>query len=274
MKTSDRVSVWNIAHRGASSLAPENTLAAGRKAFAVGADMWEVDVVLSRDGELLIFHDDTLERTTNAAERFPERAPWPLAAFSADELRTLDAGSWYVDRDPFGEIARGHVSPEEQRAYRGEPIPSLLQVLALTRSHHWLVNLELKSVARPEDADALVPAVLRWIDLMGMAPYVLLSSFVHEWVHQVRELNPRLAIAALIDEGEEVDWDTLAFPVYNLPLSLATRDRIRELHRAGRRVNVWAVNEENTMRELIAWGVDGIFTDYPQRLRRIVREGS
>ncbi|MEM5790386.1 MAG: glycerophosphodiester phosphodiesterase family protein, partial [Syntrophobacteraceae bacterium] len=71
-----RSNLLNIAHRGARSLAPENTLAAARKALMLGAHMWELDVRLSRDGHLVVIHDATLDRTSNAAELFPDRAPW------------------------------------------------------------------------------------------------------------------------------------------------------------------------------------------------------
>ncbi|HFD40915.1 MAG TPA: glycerophosphodiester phosphodiesterase, partial [Anaerolineae bacterium] len=92
--------VVNIAHRGARSLAPENTLVAARKALAVGADLWETDVAVTADGELILFHDDSLVRTTDAERRFPDRAPWTFTTFSLAEIRSLDAGSWFVETDP------------------------------------------------------------------------------------------------------------------------------------------------------------------------------
>ena len=99
--------VLNIAHAGARSLAPENTLAAARKALEVGADLWETDVAVTSDGELILFHDDSLARTTNAPVRFPDRSPWTFTTFTLAEIRSLDAGSWFVETDPFGQIAAG-----------------------------------------------------------------------------------------------------------------------------------------------------------------------
>ncbi len=269
-----RCRVLNIAHRGARSLAPENTLAAARKALAAGADMWEVDISVTADGELVLMHDDSLARTTNVAARFPHRAPWTVTTFTKAELDTLDAGSWFVEEDPFGEIQAGHVSPEDIREYRGESIPTVREALRFTQAHHWRINLELKALPPPMEDFPVVEKVLTLIAEERAEECVVISSFVHRWLREVREANPRLEVAALIGYGEaqEVDWDTLEFPTYNLRLSLATRERIQRLRAAGRGVNVWVVNEESDMRRLLAWGVTGIFTDFPHRLARVLRD--
>ena len=94
----------NIAHRGASSLAPENTLAAARKALDLGADMWELDVQMTADGELVILHDNTLKRTSNVETIFPVRRPWRVHQFNLNEIRQLDFGSWFEEQDPFGQV--------------------------------------------------------------------------------------------------------------------------------------------------------------------------
>ena len=88
----------NIAHRGARSLAPENTLAAARKGLEVGADMWELDIQMTADGELIVIHDNTLKRTSNVREVFPKRKPWLVHEFTLDEIRLLDFGSWWKSR--------------------------------------------------------------------------------------------------------------------------------------------------------------------------------
>ncbi len=266
--------VLNIAHRGARSLAPENTLAAARKALAVGADMWEVDISVTADGELVLMHDDSLARTTNAPARFPRRSPWTVTTFTRAELSALDAGSWFVEEDPFGEIQAGHVPPEELQSYRGEHIPTVREAVRFTVSHHWRINLELKALPPPMQDFPVVEKVLEIIAEEGAEECVVLSSFVHRWLREIRERNPRLKVAALIGYGEaqEVDWDTLEFSTYNLRLSLATPERIQRLREAGREVNVWVVNEEEEMRRLIALGVTGIFTDFPQRLAHVLRD--
>ncbi len=264
--------VLNIAHRGACSLAPENTLAAARKALEAGADMWEVDVAVTSDGQLVLMHDDSLARTTDVETRFPNREPWTFTTFTEAELETLDAGTWFVETDPFGEIRAGHVSQEEQAHYRGEHIPTVREALRFTKEHHWRINLELKALPAPLENYPVVESVLRLVEEEGAEDCVVISSFQHRWLRQARARNPRIEIAALIGYGEaqDVDWETLEFPTYNLRLSLATRERIERLRAAGKGVNVWVVNDEEDMRRLIEWGVTGIFTDYPQRLAKVL----
>ena len=104
------MTVLNIAHRGARSLAPENTLAAARKAFEVGANMWELDVSVTGDGALVVFHDDALTRVTDAETVFPSHTPWHLADFTLAELKQLDTGSRFIQDDPHGQIAAGALS--------------------------------------------------------------------------------------------------------------------------------------------------------------------
>jgi len=115
--------VENIAHRGARAFAPENTLEAIRKAADLGADAVEIDVQLSADGEPVVFHDDTLERCTDAATVFSSRAPWSTAGFTLAELRQLDAGSWFADELGHEPAARQtflhSLTDEERRVHLG-----------------------------------------------------------------------------------------------------------------------------------------------------------
>ncbi|MCP4367686.1 MAG: glycerophosphodiester phosphodiesterase, partial [Deltaproteobacteria bacterium] len=94
----------NIAHRGARSIAPENTLEAAQKAYDLGAHMWETDIQITKDEKLVLFHDNSLARTTDAESRFPDRHPCMFTSFTLDEIRSLDAGSWFVKADPHQQI--------------------------------------------------------------------------------------------------------------------------------------------------------------------------
>ncbi len=269
-----RKKVLNIAHRGARSLAPENTLAAAHKALEVGADMWEMDVAVTADGKLVVLHDDSLARTTNVEQVYPDRSPWIFTTFTRAELDRLDAGSWFNETDPFGEIAAGHVSAEEQTLYRGIHIPTVREALEFTRKYpHWRVNVELKEQPEPMKSFPLVAPLLQLIAETHTEARVVISSFNHDWLREVRERNPRLELVALIGHGkaQDVDWDTLEFAAYNLRITLATEARIRRLQAAGRKVYVWVVNEEAEMRQFIELGVDGLFTDFPQRLARVLQ---
>ncbi|WP_371802908.1 glycerophosphodiester phosphodiesterase family protein [Candidatus Lokiarchaeum ossiferum] len=136
-----------MAHRGASHLAPENTLVAGQVASDWGAIGWEVDVSISYDGILFLCHDDTAERTTNIAEIFPERVHDDVTMFNMSELHQLDAGSWFVEKDPYKTIHEGYVSQTEAEAFRGEKIPTLAEVLNLTRELDLYVDIDAEGPA-------------------------------------------------------------------------------------------------------------------------------
>ncbi len=264
----------NIAHRGASSLAPENTLAAARKALEAGADLWELDVAVTADHELILFHDDSLARTTDVAQRFPDRVPWTFTTFTLAEIRTLDAGSWFVERDPHQQIAAGAVSPEDQRAYRGEPVPTLREALRFTRDHNWRVNIELKRLPPPLEDFPVVERVLALIDELDMVEQVVISSFVHPWLRQIRAQRPEIAVQALIgfSSTEPLDWGDLTFQTYNVRHTLTSPAEVRSRRAQGIAVNPFVVNQPDEMAAYIAAGVAGLITDFPQRLSRVLAD--
>lgn len=266
----------NIAHRGARSLAPENTILAARRAIAVGADLWELDVAMTADGELVVLHDDTLERTSNASRMYPDRAPWGVHTFTLDELRKLDFGAWFVEKDPFQQIAGGAVTASEQERYTGAPIPTLAEALEFTREYKWRVNVEIKDLTgTPGDAQ-VVEKVVALIDGLGMAAQVMISSFNHAYIVRSRAANPQVVTAALIEAPVADPLGLLrqtGAAALNPGLDLATPELIRVVREAGFDVYVWTVNEEGDMRAMLQAGVSGLFTDFPQRLHRILNEG-
>lgn len=263
----------NIAHRGARSLAPENTLAAARKALAIGADLWELDVAMSADGELFVVHDDTLERTSNAAEVFPERRPWSNHTFTLAEIRSLDFGSWFVQQDPFKQIAAGQVSATEQAAYRGEQAPTLREALAFTRDNQWRVNVELKDLTGlPGDATVVERAVAL-IKELDMVERVLVSSFNHSYLPRVKAAEPAVATGALVtnaDPDPAALLRRLGAQAYNPRVTAIQPEAIPPLREQGLDVFIWTVNDEATMRALVAARASGIFTDFPQVMEPIV----
>lgn len=266
--------IFNIAHRGARSLAPENTLAAARKALQVGADMWELDVAVTADEALILFHDDSLTRTTDAATRFPDRAPWTFTTFTLAELGSLDAGSWFVETDPFGEISAGAVTPAEQAAYRGEPIPTLQQALTFTKDQNYCVNVELKRLPPPLERFPIVERVLALIDALGVADHLVISSFVHDWLREIRARRPQIKVQALIgySEAQPLDWGDLEFETYNARHTLISTARIRELREMGIAVNLWTIDDVDDMRRYIAAGAAGLINDFPHRMAVLLKE--
>lgn len=264
-----------IAHRGARSLAPENTIAAARKALELGVDMWELDVGMTADGELLVIHDSTLTRTSNAKEIFPNRRPWSLHEFTFDETKRLDFGAWFIDKDPFDQIAAGAVSPTEAERYRGEGVPTLRQALGFTRDRNWRVNAEIKDLRGTAGDPQVVAKVVALLEEMEMVDRVLVSSFNHRYLKEVRERNARIVTGALVSRPQSAPESLLhelGAQAYHPSVSAIRRSEIVQLRKEGFQVNVWTVNEPKVMKSLVKAGASGIFTDFPQLLRPLVSE--
>ncbi len=264
----------NIAHRGASSLAPENTLAAAQLALTSGADMWEVDVGLTADDQLILLHDDTLARTSNVVELFPQRQPWLLHQFSLAEIRQLDFGSWYTETDPFGQIAAGQVAAADLAAYAGERAPTLAEALVFTRANDWRINVEIKDLSGTAGDAHVVERVVQLLKQIEMIDRTLVSSFNHQYLARIKVINPHLATAVLVEEAVAEPrqlLSRLAAQAYHPPASALQPHLIAELRQAGFEINVWTVDEVETMRRLIAAGVSGIITNFPHRLRQVSR---
>jgi glycerophosphoryl diester phosphodiesterase len=267
--------VLNIAHRGARSIAPENTLLSAQRGLEAGADLWETDLAVTRDEQLILFHDDRLVRTTDVQQRFPDRAQDPFTTFSLVEIRTLDAGTWFVETDPHGQIAAGRLSDPEQQACKGLQVPMLEEALVFTRDAGWKLNLELKFLPAPMADFPVVPQVLAMIDRVGIGEeQLLISSFNHVWLREVQERRPALEVQALVGyyTDRPLDWGNLAFQTYNARHTLIRDEDILRRKQEGHAINLFTVNEEADMRRYMALGVDGLITDFPQRLARLCRK--
>jgi glycerophosphoryl diester phosphodiesterase len=257
-----------IAHRGARSLAPENTLAAARKAHAVGADLWETDVAVSADGQLFLMHDDSMMRTTDVAEKFPDRVPAPFSTYTLAEIRTLDAGSFFERDDPFGQIAAGAVTAEELAAYRGEKVPTLREAFELTLALDFRMNLELKAQPKPNDTFDEVSAVLALVEEVGIGPdHLIFSSARHDWLREVGRRRPEFEVQALLGLFPEdpIDFSDTFFDTFNPRIERMTTDQIAEQLTRGIRLNPYTVNEQDELDRLARMGITGLITDFPQR---------
>ncbi len=262
-----------VAHRGARYVAPENTLLAAQRAYELHAGQWELDVQETKDGELIVLHDPGLIRTSDAAKRFPLKFFWQVKNFTLAEVKELDAGSWYLKKDPFGEIENGMVTSEDQLLIQNVSFPTLREGLELTKGYDWSVNVEIKDVSgTPGDAD-IVQKVVALIEEMDMVNQVLISSFKHEYLVQIKTLNPEIKTAALVTEMEDpvkllqdIGADAIN-PDYNKIKDLGIIKTIRD---AGYDVYVWTINDEETMIRFINAGISGIITDYPQRMAEVL----
>jgi len=287
-----------VAHRGDSAYAPENTLEAAERGFRAGARAWELDVHLTRDGVPIVIHDETLARTTDVAHRFeadPRAASgYRVADFDLAEIRSLDAGSWFVEPNgglrsaaafgTLGALAAHDVAHYQSGAVR---VPTLAEALRLTCRLDGLVNVELKSF--PSANPGLVDAVLAVIDETGSAARVLVSSFDHADLARVRERRPDLATGVLtatpLFQPDAYVRDALGCDAYHpsaltlgagseaylkTPSSrnLRTADLTR-LAARGVAVLVYTVNDaraDGLAAHLAEAGVTGLFTDDPRAL--------
>jgi glycerophosphoryl diester phosphodiesterase len=236
---------WNvdaplvIAHRGASSIAPENTIPAFKTALAEGADAIELDIKLTKDGVLVVHHDQTLDRTTNGSGRVSDWA-WK-------ELRKLDAGKHHSEK--FSDVR----------------VPSLHEVFE-NLGDQLLYNLELTEYRRPiTDIAAKTTHLVRKYHLQDN---VLFSSFSPVDLFRLAQLVDKSRIALLINAGEPGFIRILAKALvphmtYHPADKLVDKCVIESTHENGNRINVWTVNAPDRMRNLFSWGVDGIITDVP-----------
>ena len=228
-----------FAHRGASAHAPENTMAAFELAVKLGAPAIEFDVKLSADRQVVIMHDQTLDRTTNGTGQVTSL---PLAA-----LRELDAGSW------------------KAAEYHNEKIPLLDEVLEAV-GHKVYINIELTNYATP--FDGLVREVVPLVKKHGLEERVIFSSFNFLNLITARRLLPSTACGQLILEGGQGWLQRTAARFMYLEAehpytSDVTPELVQHLHALGRRVHVWTVNDPADMLRLRNCAVDGIFTDDP-----------
>ncbi len=230
-----------FAHRGASAHAPENTLSAFEIALKQGAHAIELDAKLSADGQVVVMHDATVNRTTDGKGRV---ANLELAA-----LRKLDAGSSFSDE------------------FRGEKIPTLAEVFELVVGTRLIVNVELTNYNSPRDT--LVERVCELVRYFGMEKSVLFSSFLPSNLVKARTLLPDVSQGLLAMPGWLGSWARSfwfnfgKYEALHPYLRDVTPRRITRVHRLGRRVHVWTVNDIKDIRRLFKWGVDGIFSDDP-----------
>ena len=228
-----------VAHRGASAVAPENTLAAITRAADLGARSVELDVMLSADGVPVIIHDTDLDRTTNGTG--------PVAAQSFDTLARLDAGSWYGE------------------AFAGEGIPSLTDAVALILSRDMALNLEIKP-SPGEDRATASHAIEMLADIWSDPATLVLSSASIEALVVARDAAPQWRRGFIADIPPP-DWRDLfadlGFASLHCEASTATPSLIEEVHAAGYRLLAYTVNRPAVAVTLFENGADGIFTDDP-----------
>ncbi|GAA2213894.1 hydrolase [Nonomuraea monospora] len=248
--------VDNIAHRGGSAQAPENTIVACALARAQHADVCEFDVQQTKDHQLVLMHDETLSRTTDVEKLFPRRKPWWVSDFTLAEIQRLDAGSWFSPR------------------FRGEGVPTLKRALEAARDTGAGLLLEVKHSPRSPDIDRRVAAELQEERAAWTPERLTVQAFGWHSMRVLRDMVPGLP-TALIGRpaagrlGEVARYaDGLTLPHTGL-----TARYVKKVHERGMRVYTWSADRPALIQRLISFGVDGIMTNRPDRLEAARRRG-
>jgi glycerophosphoryl diester phosphodiesterase len=237
--------VWVVGHRGAMGYAPENTMASFERALELGADWIELDVHLTRDGELAVMHDETLDRTTNGTGLVKDR--------SMAELRQLDAGAWFGSE------------------YAGQRVPSLDEVLDCARARDTMVDIEIKNA--PIYYLGIEEAVVRCLEHHAMSERSIVISFDHAAVQRVKYLDSRVATGVLY-ACQPVDGGVGLAKAANADALLphwayVTPQDVKRAHDEGIAVAPWVSSDPRVLSSLINAGVDAIGTNHPDVLRAL-----
>jgi glycerophosphoryl diester phosphodiesterase len=251
-----------IGHRGAAAVAPENTLASFARAYADGAQGIEFDVRLARDGVPVVIHDATLRRTAARAEA--------VASLTSAELSELDAGSWFNQRFPH------HAHSEYARAF----VPTLTDVLALTAPLGGTLYVELK--CEPDEPAALAARTVEVLRAHGATHNLVVESFAHAAIAEVKRLAPTLRTAALFERrltrphlsARAIIAQARACGADEVALhhTLATARTVAAAQRAGLPVVVWTVDDPTRLPRLVALGVRAVITNDPARMSAALKE--
>lgn len=236
-----------IAHRGASGYCPENTMVAFKKAIAQKSDGIELDVHLSKDGYIMICHDETIDRTTNGTGRIKE--------MSYDEIRKYDAGAWF------------------NKKYEGEKIPTLNEFFDLMKDNDLLINIELKagSMLYP----GIESKVLDLIEEYDFMDRVIVSSFDHHSVVKCKELNPNIKTGALYELNLYEPWvyatEKLGADALHPHYKFVDKELISQLEPNNLMLNIYTVNDTDLMKYYYNMGVTSIITNYPDLAKSVVQ---
>lgn len=235
----------NIAHRGFSGKYPENTMTAFEKAVEEKCDGIETDVQLTKDGEMVLCHDELLDRTTNGSGL--------LANYTFNELRKLNASADYKNIN--------------------EKIPTLKELLDLVKDSKIMLNLELKNSVI--EYKGLEEKVIGMVHSYGLSGKVIISSFNHYSVKKCKEISPEIKCGILYESvlygagsySKSLGIDACHPNFYTLKPYI-----VEEIKKNGLKINTWTVNEEEYMKIMINMDIDGIITNYPDLLHNLLEK--
>ncbi|SDC27479.1 glycerophosphodiester phosphodiesterase [Streptomyces prasinopilosus] len=251
-----------VAHRGASGYAPENTLPAADRAAELGVGWVENDVQRTRDGRLVVLHDESLARTTDVEEVFPGRSPWKVRDFTAAEIARLDAGSWFGP------------------AFAGTRVPTLEQLVRRLERHGQKLLLEIKNPRLYPGIEGETLEALDdegWLDRAHLRSRLVVQSFSADSVRTVHELEPGVRTGFIgAPPAEDLPGyagfaDQINPPHASLSSGYVTAARgLRGPHGKPLKVFAWTVDDAPAARRAAGLGVDGIISNKPDVVRDAV----
>ncbi|MBP5379968.1 MAG: glycerophosphoryl diester phosphodiesterase membrane domain-containing protein [Ruminococcus sp.] len=231
------------AHRGFSKKAPENTLPAFQSAMDYGADFIELDVQLTRDDQLVVIHDDKLDRTTDGKGL--------VKNYTYEELTRLSAGSWFGKENEFDDVK----------------IPLLSEVLDLV-GKNIMLNIEIKKSGNPK---ATAEKVVEMIEEYGIVNSCYITSFSYPALKKVKQLNPKIKTAFIANLATSTSYAQLPYiDAVSMNYLFVNQSVVNTAHHHGKRVFVWTVNRQSEMQKMMALGVDNIITDCPDKALEVV----
>jgi glycerophosphoryl diester phosphodiesterase len=241
-----------IAHRGASAYFPENTLPSFEGAIALGADMVELDVQLTSDKEVVVFHDDKISRCTNGRGK--------IADYTLAQLVKLDAGSWY------------------DKEFKDTRIPTLAEVLGVCKNKI-AVNIEIKTEAvNKMFFGGIEEKSLKIVEQSGMNGHVVFSSFDPRAIMHLKQIDNTATAAVLFEKklyGSKLPsdiMDSVGADAFNCSGSEFKNKWLANIKSNNIPVNIYTVNDEKNMRRFLKMGVSGIFTNNPDILKRVAAD--
>ncbi|MBO0991749.1 glycerophosphodiester phosphodiesterase [Bacillus sp. SD088] len=236
-----------FAHRGSSGTHPENTIAAFKEAVRLGVDGIELDIQLTRDDELVVIHDYTLDRTTNGTGKVRD--------YTVEEVKAFDAGSKFSSE------------------FTGETIPTFREVLALLQNTDIELNIEIKNPVKEDTG--IEKKMIQELEEYQSIHRSIVSSFNHDSLKRVISMNNELECAILYMKKFENPWEYAAeigAKALHTYRPETEREQVAEAQQKGFPVRVFTINKEEDMTNFFTAKVAAIFTDYPEKAIKILRE--
>jgi glycerophosphoryl diester phosphodiesterase len=245
-----------VAHRGASGYAPENTMAAIKKAITMGVDMIEIDVQLSKDNEVVLMHDLTVDRTTNGKGKVRD--------LYLEEIKKLDAGKWFSSE------------------FLGEKVPTLEEVIqAINGQCKLLIEVKRVKSKKLEIENKIVQLINKY----NAYNWCIVQSFETQVIKNIQELDKSIECHKLVTMNISVlplhiDSRIKTGTIYkyktvqsiNPYFKMLNKRKVNKIHSRGQKIITWTVNEPEDMKRMIEMGVDGIITNYPDRLIQLLKK--